>query len=105
LRAPLVGGERLLRELRLPHQYLRPLGPRRELRRLEHDGFEPGELGPYRVVALGVVAARAGAELGLEVPSAPLRRRPLRRGARRLPRLGAQPTGAPACPAAARPPW
>src|SRR2546422_8200114 len=75
-RAPLVGGDRLLRELRLPHQYLRPLGPRRELRRLEHDGFEPGELGPYRVVALGVVAARAGAALCVQVPSGPLRPRP-----------------------------
>src|SRR5439155_925329 len=90
--------------LRLPHQYLRPLGPRRELRRLGHDGFEPGELGPYRVVALGVVAARAGAELGLEVPSAPLRRRPLLRGARQLLRLGAQLTGSLACPAALVPP-
>src|SRR2546426_6790063 len=51
---------------------------------------EPGELGPHRVEALRVVAGGAGAKLGLEVPSPPLRPRPLLRRAGELLRLGAR---------------
>src|SRR2546426_8298316 len=61
---------------------------------------EPGELAPPRVEALRVVAGGAGAKLGLEVPSPPLRPRPLLRRAGELLRLGAQLAGALAGPAA-----